>query len=256
MLALDWSKLDQTRATTTLYNTGVGSIDKLTLSQILTELNLGSREEAREHFPERSIDRSRSVNIADCVNALTRAGLVKDIIGSRKLYHGSNIYFLTLVSPDIKQYLWRYVEIITYLRKECNGLNFLVWLEDQLSVMKDGRNEQEIKASIEAYRNFFSQAIQDSKILVSSEVSNGIPIEFANTHLAKLTGNDLLSLLPYYYRNPKSTSVLDIVHFAWMCYLIQKCPGIHLTGANTNRQYQLYHRISGGNMTALLVERH
>lgn len=255
MLSLDWNNFSQTTAKTTLHNLGLKDISNLAFSEILAKMKLGSEREVQENFPEQSIDRNRPNNIKKTVDNLVAAGIVKDIIGKCKFHYGNNIFFLTLVNPEIKKYMAKYAEVIKHLQEKHAGFNPIIWLEDRLSVIKNGWDIEKINASVSIYQDYFTQAIPKSMILLGSKVSSGIPLDFTNMHLAKLTGNDLLNLLPYYYRNPRSTSVLDVIHFAWMCYLIKKFPGIHLAGANTNRQYQLYHKFSNGNVTGLLIAR-
>ncbi|MDP3983119.1 MAG: hypothetical protein Q8Q65_03530, partial [bacterium] len=164
-------------------------------------------------------------------------------------------YFLTLVGPAIKQYVGQYVEVAKLLTEQYQGFSFVVWLEDRLSALDKGWDQSIVNKAVGGFRDYFSQSTPSCKIMVSSETSSGIPTDFADTHLAKVSGADLISILPYHLRSLRNMRVIDVAHFAWMCYLIQKCPGIHFAGANTVRQYQVFHKIGGENLTALFIKR-
>ena len=255
MLALDWRIFDRDKANATLLQAGIKDMTELPISQILNDLHLGSNSTVEERFPEESVDKGKRIDISSHIHELICQGLVKDVIGTLKPCHGSRIYFPTLVSPTPRKYLAQYVEVAKRLCEEHGRLSFTVWLEDRLSVINNDWNTEIIREAVGIFRDYFTREIPICKLLVSSDISVGISVDFANTYLAKVNGRDLFSILPYRLRYPWSTRVLDVVHFTWMCYLAQKCPGIHLAGANNKRHYQIFRsKVAGKDLTVLLFK--
>ena len=255
MLAFEWNLLTREMANTTLSKVGIGDITDISFAQILHKLHMESSVTFQEMFPILAVDEHRKINISHCVEKLTRAGIVNDIIGPRKLYYGDKIYFLTLVNPTIKGYLTRYIQIAKQFREDCPELEFAVWLDDRLSVIKTAWDTESIKKSVEIFRDYSLREAPWCKLMISAEISPGIPIKFANEHLTEVTGRDLLSILPHYQRHPDTLTVLNVIHFAWMHYLLHKFPGIHLAGENTNRQYEIFRKAGEKRITAVLIKR-
>ena len=233
-----------------MQDAGIEDIKTLSIVQILNRLHLGSDSEVVEIFPE--LPGRERVDISGCVRDFKVQGVVRDVIGALRVYRGSRVYFPTLVNPEPRQYLTLYTNVAKRLCEE--GLIFEVWLDDRLSVINNDWNGSVIEEAVSAFRDFFLRETPSCHILVSSQVSLGIPLDFAASYLTKVTGADLISILPYRRRYPWSTRVLDVAHFAWMCYLAQRCPGIHLAGASNKRTYQIFRQVGGKDLNVLLFQ--
>jgi hypothetical protein len=255
MLALDWRILDRNKALSTIQEAGIEEIRGLSISEILDALHLGSTADTQESFPKNSTDKSSQVDISTCVSDLKLRNVVRDVIGTLKFHSGSRMYFSTLVSMCPREYLLHYVEVAKRLQKECGELTFTVWLDDRLSVINNDWHTGNIQKGVDIFRDYFIGKDPNCNLLVSSQVSAGIPLDFANSYLSKVTGGDLISILPYRLRYPWSTRIIDVAHFAWMCYLAQRCPGIHFAGANNKRHYQIFRsKVAGKGLTVLLFK--
>ncbi len=255
MLALDWETIDRNKALTTMREAGIEEIRSLSIAQILEGLHLGSPSSPQENFPKDQLDKSKRIDISSCVDDLKLRNVVADVNGSLKFYCGSRMYFPTLVSPTPRAYLTRYVEVAKQLRKKYEEFTFVVWLEDRLSVINNNWDTNNIREGIKSFQSHFIKEDPECSLLVSSEISSGIPTDFADRYLSKVKGTDLISILPYRLRYPWSTRVLDVAHFAWMCYLAQRCPGIHFVGASNKRHYQIFRsKVAGKDLTVLLFK--
>lgn len=252
MLALDWNRMDESRASLTLQQMGIEDMRPLSIAELLDRLQLGSDAPAVENWPAESLDLTHRLNIRPVVDELLRGRVIKDINGTHRPWPGSRVYFPTLVMPQPREYLRGYVQIAGRLRQEY-GLDLYILLEDRLSVIKHGWDLTAIRRSVKVFRDYFQRLEPSCTVLVSSEMSAGIPRQFARQHLAKVSGDDLFSILPWRMRGPAATRILDVAHFAWMCYISRACPGIHLVGANNKRHYQIFRsRVAGERLTALL----
>jgi hypothetical protein len=253
MLIMDWGKLRPDNAKIVMSDLGFEDISGLTIFEILARVGLESHEEVKESFPARLINRGQKINIEGFVADLISTKTLTDSIGNLRPYVGMRIFFPTLVYSEIREYLQTYSRVLSGLKEL--GFQPTIWLEDRLSVINNGWNIANIKSGTILLRDFFQIQVPDCEVITSSEVSNGISTDFAEKQLSKVTGSDLISILPYRSRYPWSTRVIDVVHFAWMCYLSKQCPGIHLAGSNNKRHYQIFRsKVAGRDLTALLFK--
>lgn len=193
------------------------------------------------------------IDLSGRIQALRQRKKIVDAIGPTKISSNMPICFSTFVGIKPKEYLKQYVEVAKILCEPFRELQFVVWLEDTLTVLKNGWDASMTQKAVDAYRAFFRKEFPDSQVLLSSEVAPiGIPQSFTEK-LFVITAEEFLSALPFHLRNPMFVKTLDIVHFVWNCYLLYKLPGVYLAGINNKRHFQLFRKVSDQKITAILL---
>ncbi|MBU4010419.1 MAG: hypothetical protein KJ882_06605 [Proteobacteria bacterium] len=252
MLIVDFKKLGCEYADVKIAEIGMTNLNNLSFLDIIERLGLASDAVVMEKFPVQK--KAPHINISVNIQKLRQAEKIIDAIGSPKLTKETPVCFSTLVNLQPKLYLEHYIDIAHSLCNNETQLSFTVWLEDRFSALKNKWDEITIQESLEAYRQFFIKEFPQTQILVSSEVvANGIPLDFAEEKFDSIDGEEFLSLIPFHLRNPMLIKVLDVVHFAWNCYVIYRYPGLYLTSINNKRHFQVFRKIVGKDLTVLLT---
>ncbi|MBU0723323.1 MAG: hypothetical protein ABIH87_01135 [bacterium] len=230
---------------------GMTDFNNLSFPTILERLDLSSNRVTEERFLVQQP--SDKIDFSGKIQELRQRGKIVDIIGPTKISTSMPICFSTFVGIKPKEYLKQYVNVAKILCKPPCKLQFVVWLEDTLTVLKNGWDTSMAQKAVGAYRAFFQKDFSDSQVLLSSEVAPiGIPQSFTEK-LSAITTEEFLSVLPFHLRNPMFIKTLDIVHFTWNCYLLHQLPGVYLAGINNKRHFQLFRKVSGQQITAILL---
>lgn len=255
MLIVDFTKLTSEQVNMTMQQAGISDLNHLSLLTVLKYLKLGSNKVPQEYFPARKqLGHTGHISIQAEIQELRKVKKIIDVIGPIKVQRGTPVCFSTLVSLHPKTYLNQYIEIARILCKENTGLCFTVWLEDTFTALKKRWSKATTLKAVNAYQTFFTNEFPRLQLLVSSEIAPlGIPRSFAEEKLSSITGKEFLSVMPFHLRHPMFVKVLDVVHFAWNCYVLYRYPGIYLAGINNKRHFQLFRKIIGENITAVLV---
>jgi hypothetical protein len=251
MLIIDFSKLNSERLNTTLAEMGVVDFNSLPLPAILERMGLWSNRKTEENFPLQQC--SEKIDLSADIQELGEDKKIVDVIGPTMVFKSSPVCFSTLLGTRPKVYLKQYIEVARILCKPSNGLKFIIWLEDTLTVLKNGWDVSATKNAVQKYKLFFAQEFPNCQIMLSSEIAPvGVPQDFVEK-LSTITTNEFLSALPFHLRNPIFVKTLDIVHFVWNCYVLHKMPGVYLAGINNKRHFQLFRKIVGSQITAVLL---
>ena len=252
-MLLDLKRLDPTVASKNLKEMGLSAFNSLTFLDIIRCLNLSSDSSGFSAIPPTHNDRQRS-DLSVEVENLKHQGRITDVIGSLKFCGPPSLWFSTLVFQRPKAYLSQYADIVNDLLALNNDLSFNVWLEDRYSEIAFNYTPDEKKVSVKAYETFFRSTCPSAKIMVCSESGiDGVPMEFAVEKFSLISAEEFLSALPFHKRQPISVKVLDVVHFAWNCYIMHHCPGIHLAGTSSKRHFQLFRKVLGKQVSVILV---
>lgn len=251
MQIIDFSKLDPQRLNTTMSEMGMADFNNLPFATILEQLGIWSDRKTEENFPPQQL--SGKTNLSVDIQQLRQDKKVVDTIGPIKIPRGTLVCFSTLLGTGPKVYLAQYIEVAKILCQSSNDLRFVVWLEDTLTTLKHGWDASMKQRAVDLYASFFRIAFPACEIIVSSETAPvGVPRSFTEK-LNNITAEEFISALPFHMRNTMFIKTLDIVHFVWNCYLLHRFPGIYLTGANNKRHFQLFRKVSGHQITAVLL---
>lgn len=251
MQIIDFAKLNCQRLNVAMVDMGMADFNNLPFPKILERLDLSSYRITEEWFPARQP--SGKIDLSGRIQALRQQNKIVDAIGPTKISSNMPICFSTFVGIKPKEYLKQYIDVAKILCGSSCGLQFVVWLEDTLTVLKNGWNASMAQKAADAYGAFFRKEFPDSQVLLSSEVAPiGIPQSFAEK-LSAITAEEFLSALPFHLRNPMFVKTLDVVHFAWNCYLLHRLPGVYLAGINNKQHFQLFRKVSDQKITAILL---
>ncbi len=250
MQIIDFQKLDCQRLDMNMGEMGMVDFGNLPFLTLVEQLRLGSDRPTEESFPIQQC--LGKINLSESIQWLREDKKVADVIGPTKISKDASICFSTFLGTKPKAYLRQYIEVAKILCKSSSGLGFVVWLEDVLTTLKNGWSVSTTRDSVEAYKTFFNREFPGCQIMLSSEIAPvGIPQSFAEKFSA-ITTKEFLSALPFHLRNPMFVKTLDIVHFAWNCYLLYRLRGAHLGGINNKRHFQLFRKVVGQYITAIL----
>lgn len=251
MQIIDFQKLDCQRLNATMAEIGITDFSNLSFLNLLERLGMGSNRLTEESFPIQQC--LGKINLLESIQQLRDNNKVADVIGPTKILNDAPVCFSTLLGTKPKAYLEQYIEVARILCESTSELVFVVWLENTLTTLKNGWSVSTTRNSVEAYKAFFDKEFPGSQIMLSSDIAPvGIPQSFAEKFSA-ITAEEFLSALPFHLRYPMFVKTLDIVHFAWNCYLLHRLEGIHLGGINNKRHFQLFRKVVGQHITAILL---
>lgn len=251
MQIIDFLKLDCQRLNATMTEIGMADFSNLPFPTLVERLGMGSNRLTEESFPIQQC--LGKINLSESIQQLRKDKKVTDVIGPTKIAKGAPICFSTLLGIKPKVYLRQYIEVARILCESSNGLGFTVWFEDTLTTLKNSWSVSATRESVEAYKTFFDKEFPGCQIMISSEIAPvGVPQSFAEK-LSAITTEEFLSALPFHLRNPMLVKTLDIVHFVWNCYLLHRIGGVHLGGINNKRHFQLFRKVVGTQVTAILL---
>ena len=251
MQLIDFAKLNRQCLDVTMADMGMADFNDLPFPVVLEQLDLGSNRVTEECFPTQQS--GGKIDLSGSIQTLKQQRKIVDAIGPTKISSNMPICFSTFVGLNPKEYLKQYVEVAKILCEPHRGPHFLVWLEDTLTVLKNGWDTSMAQKAVDAYKAFFRKEFPDSHVLLSSEVAPiGIPQSFAEK-LSVITTEEFLSALPFHLRNPMFVKTLDVIHFAWNCYILHRLPGVYLVGVNNKRHFQLFRKVVGQQVTAILL---
>jgi hypothetical protein len=251
MLIIDFEKLTIERANMTLQEVGVVDFKHLPLLIILESLELGSNKMSQEYFPIHK--KSGVVDIRDNIRELRLSKRVSDVIGPLRIPRGTPVCFSTFVSLHPKAYIKQYIDIGYTLCTKETGLIFTVWLEDTIPAFKNRWDRKTTNEAVKAYQIRFAEEAQEYLLVSSEVIPHGIPRSFAEEKFSNISGEEFLSVMPFHLRQPRFVRILDIIHFAWNCYVIYRYPGVYLAGISNKRHFQLFRKVIGKDFTVLLV---
>lgn len=252
MQLIDFTKLNYQRLNATMIDMGMADFSNLPFPTILERLDLGSNRATEEYFftPHPSIGK---IDLSQNIQTLKQQGKIVDTIGPVKISLNMPICFSTFIGLKLKEYLKQYVEVAKVLCTSSESLKFIVWLEDTLTILKNDWNTSTVRQSIDAYKTFFTKEFPECQTMLSSEIAPvGVPQSFAEK-LSAITTEEFLSALPFHLRNPMFVKTLDVVHFVWNCYVLDRLQGVHLAGINNKRHFQLFRKVVGTQVTAILL---
>lgn len=252
MQLIDFAKLNRQCLNVTIADMGMADFNDLPFPVILERLDLGSNRVTEECFPtQQSI--GGKIDLSGSIQSLRQQRKIADAIGPTKISSSMPICFSTFVGLKPKEYLKQYVEVAKILYESPNKLRFVVWIEDTLTILKNGWDVSTAQQAVNAYKAFFSKEFPECQMILSGEMAPvGIPQSFAEK-LSAITTEEFLSALPFHLRNPMFVKTLDIVHFIWNCYLLYRLPGVYLAGVNNKRHFQLFRKVVGQQVTAILL---
>lgn len=251
MQIIDFLKLDCQCLNMTMAEIGMADFNNLPFLTLVEQLRLCSDRLTEESFPTQQC--LGKINLSGSIQQLYSDKKVADVIGPTKISKGAPVCFSTLLGTKPKAYLRQYIEVARILCKPSSGLRFVVWLEDTLTTLKNGWSASTTRNSVEAYKTFFDREFPECQIMLSSEIASvGVPQSFAEK-ISAITVEEFLSALPFHLRYPMFVKTLDIVHFAWNCYFLYRLGGVHLGGINNKRHFQLFRKVSGQQITAILL---
>jgi len=250
MQIIDFLRLDPQRLNMTMVEMGMADFNNLPFPAILECLGMWSDRKTEENFPPQRL--SEKIDLSTDIQQLRKDGKVADTIGPTKVPKGTPVCFSTLLGTGPKAYLRQYIEVAKILCRPSSGLRFVIWLEDTLTTLKYGWDASAKQRAIAVYASFFKIECPECEIIISSEIAPiGVPKNFTEK-LGNITAEEFISALPFHMRNPMFIKTLDIVHFVWNCYLLHRFPGIYLAGVNNKRHFQLFRKVSGQQITAIL----
>jgi len=251
MQIIDFAKLNRQCLNVTMADVGMVDFNNLPFPVILERLNLGSDRATEEWFPTQQA--TDKIDLSGSIQTLRQQRKIVDAIGPTKISSNMPICFSTFVGIKPKEYLKQYVEVTRILCESSNKLRFVVWLEDTLTILKNGWNASTAQQAVNAYKAFFSKEFLECQMILSSEIAPvGIPQSFAKK-ISVITTEEFLSALPFHLRNPMFVKTLDIVHFVWNCYVLYRLSGVHLAGITNKRHFQLFRKVVGTKVTAILL---
>lgn len=251
MQIIDFLKLDCQRLNATMTEIGMADFSNLPFLTLVERLGIGSDRLTEESFPIQQC--LGKINLSESIQQLRKDKKVADVIGPTKIAKGAPICFSTLLGTKPKAYFRQYIEVGRILCKSSSGLGFTVWLEDTLTTLKNSWSVSTTRESVEAYKTFFDKEFPGCQIMLSSEIAPvGVPQSFAEKFSA-ITTEEFLSALPFHLRNPMFVKTLDVVHFVWNCYVLDRLQGVHLAGITNKRHFQLFRKVVGTQVTVILL---
>jgi len=251
MQLIDFAKLNHQCLNVTMADIGIADFNDLPFPVVLEQLDLGSNRVTEEYFPTQQP--AGKIDISGSIQTLRQQRKIVDAIGPTKISSNMPICFSTFVGVKPKEYLKRYVEVAKILCEPSNKLRFVVWIEDTLTVLKNDWNASTAQQAVDAFKAFFSKEFSECQMILSSEIAPiGIPQSFAEK-LSAITTEEFLSALPFHLRNPMFVKTLDVIHFVWNCYILHQLPGVYLVGVNNKRHFQLFRKVVGQQVTAILL---
>ncbi|MBU4453362.1 hypothetical protein KKH24_03810 [Patescibacteria group bacterium] len=251
MQIIDFSKLNPQRLNTTIAEMGMVDFNNLPFPAILEQLGVWSDRKTEENFPPQQL--SGRIDLSEEIQQLRRNKKIVDVIGPIKIPKGTSVCFSTLLGTGPKVYLMQYIEVAKIFCRSSSDLRFIVWLEDTLTTLKHGWDASMKQRAVDLYTSFFKVEFPECEIIISSRIAPiGVPRSFTEK-LRNITAEEFISALPFHMRNTMFIKTLDIVHFVWNCYLLHCFPGIYLAGANNKRHFQLFRKVSGQQITAVLL---
>jgi len=251
MQLIDFAKLNRQCLNVTMADMGMADFNNLPFPVVLEQLDLGSNRVTEEYFPTQQP--ANKIDLSGSIQTLKQQRKIVDAIGPTKISSNIPICFSTFVGIKPKEYLKQYVEVAKILYEPSNKLRFVVWLEDTLTILKNGWNASTAQQAVDAFKAFFSKEFSECQTILSSEIAPiGIPQSFAEK-LSVITTEEFLSALPFHLRNPMFVKTLDVVHFVWNCYILYRLPGVHLAGITNKRHFQLFRKVVGTKVTAILL---
>jgi len=251
MQLIDFAKLNRQCLNVTMADMGMADFNNLPFPVVLEQLDLGSNRVTEEYFPTQQP--ANKIDLSGSIQTLKQQRKIVDAIGPTKISSNIPICFSTFVGIKPKEYLKQYVEVAKILYEPSNKLRFVVWLEDTLTILKNGWNASTAQQAVDAFKAFFSKEFSECQTILSSEIAPiGIPQSFAEK-LSVITTEEFLSALPFHLRNPMFVKTLDVVHFVWNCYVLYRLPGVHLAGITNKRHFQLFRKVVGTKVTAILL---
>lgn len=251
MQIIDFLRLDPQRLNTAVVEMGMADFNNLPFPAILEYLGIWSDRKTEENFPSQQL--SEKIDLSADIQQLRKDGKVADTIGPTKVPKGTPVCFSTLLGTGPKAYLRQYIEVAKILCKPSIGLRFVIWLEDTLTALKYGWDASVKQRAIDAYASFFKIEFPECEIIISSETAPvGVPKSFTEK-LGNITAEEFISALPFHLRNPMFVKTLDVVHFVWNCYVLYRLPGVHLAGITNKRHFQLFRKVVGTKVTAILL---
>ena len=251
MQLIDFAKLNHQCLNVTMADMGMADFNDLPFPVVLEQLDLGSNRVTEEYFPTQQP--ANKIDLSGSIQTIRQQRKIVDAIGPTKISSNMPICFSTFVGVKPKEYLKQYVEVAKILCEPSNKLRFVVWLEDTLTILKNGWNASTAQQAVDAFKAFFSKEFSECQMILSSEIAPlGIPQSFAEK-LSAITTEEFLSALPFHLRNPMFIKTLDVVHFAWNSYLLHRLPGVYLAGINNKRHFQLFRKVVGTEVTAILL---
>ena len=251
MQLIDFAKLNRQCLNVTMADMGMADFNNLPFPVVLEQLDLGSNRVTEEYFPTQQP--ANKIDLSGSIQTIRQQRKIVDAIGPTKISSNMPICFSTFVGIKPKEYLKQYVEVAKILYEPSNKLRFVVWLEDTLTILKNGWNASTAQQAVDAFKAFFSKEFSECQTILSSEIAPiGIPQSFAEK-LSVITTEEFLSALPFHLRNPMFVKTLDVVHFVWNCYILYRLPGVHLAGITNKRHFQLFRKVVGTKVTAILL---
>ena len=251
MQLIDFAKLNRQCLNVTMADMGMADFNNLPFPVVLEQLDLGSNRVTEEYFPTQQP--ANKIDLSGSIQTIRQQRKIVDVIGPTKISSNMPICFSTFVGIKPKEYLKQYVEVAKILYEPSNKLRFVVWLEDTLTILKNGWNASTAQQAVDAFKAFFSKEFSECQTILSSEIAPiGIPQSFAEK-LSVITTEEFLSALPFHLRNPMFVKTLDVVHFVWNCYVLYRLPGVHLAGITNKRHFQLFRKVVGTKVTAILL---
>jgi len=251
MQLIDFAKLNHQCLNVTMADMGMADFNDLPFPVVLEQLDLGSNRVTEEYFPTQQP--ANKIDLSGSIQTIRQQRKIVDVIGPTKISSNMPICFSTFVGIKPKEYLKQYVEVAKILYEPSNKLRFVVWLEDTLTILKNGWNASTAQQAVDAFKAFFSKEFSECQTILSSEIAPiGIPQSFAEK-LSVITTEEFLSALPFHLRNPMFVKTLDVVHFVWNCYILYRLPGVHLAGITNKRHFQLFRKVVGTKVTAILL---
>jgi len=251
MQLIDFAKLNHQCLNVTMADMGMADFNDLPFPVVLEQLDLGSNRVTEEYFPTQQP--ANKIDLSGSIQTIRQQRKIVDAIGPTKISSNMPICFSTFVGIKPKEYLKQYVEVAKILYEPSNKLRFVVWLEDTLTILKNGWNASTAQQAVDAFKAFFSKEFSECQTILSSEIAPiGIPQSFAEK-LSVITTEEFLSALPFHLRNPMFVKTLDVVHFVWNCYILYRLPGVHLAGITNKRHFQLFRKVVGTKVTAILL---
>ena len=251
MQLIDFAKLNHQCLNVTMADMGMADFNDLPFPVVLEQLDLGSNRVTEEYFPTQQP--ANKIDLSGSIQTIRQQRKIVDAIGPTKISSNMPICFSTFVGIKPKEYLKQYVEVAKILCVPSNKLRFVVWIEDTLTILKNGWNASTAQQAVDAFKAFFSKEFSECQMILSSEIAPiGIPQSFAEK-LSVITTEEFLSALPFHLRNPMFVKTLDVVHFVWNCYILYRLPGVHLAGITNKRHFQLFRKVVGTKVTAILL---
>jgi hypothetical protein len=252
-LIIDFKKLSFQKLNIPLIKLKIPNLHEISILNLLEKLKLSSERKFQEYFPSYEKDKIK-INLEKDLWILKKRRKIADTFGPFKFDGEKHLCFASLLSISLKTYVFDYIEVVKFLYKRNEGLIFTVWLEDRLSLLKNGWNWEIINHLTNSYSEFFRNQFPRVKILKSSEVlPDGIPRDFVIKKMSSIRINTVQSFLPFHLRDLTFIRVYDVIHFIYMCYLLFRYPAIYLTGINTKHHFQVYRKILNASISVIFL---